>query len=255
MYRPRVIPALLLKNKGLVKTIRFDRKDPKYIGDPINAVRIFNDLDADELMFLDITASEQKRSVSVELVKNIGDEAYMPFAVGGGITTLDQIREIMTNGAEKVVLNTITISNPSLIREASEVFGNQSIIVSIDVKKDFLGRYKVAVAGGTRKTDISPVEHAWNMYKMGAGEIMITSIQQEGTMSGYDYELIRAVSEKVPIPVIACGGAGNLEHLKMAVEKGKADAVAAGSIFVFHGPRNAVLVNYPDRIALTKLFN
>ena len=252
MFIPRIIPVLLLKNKGLVKTVKF--KSPKYIGDPINAVKIFNDLKADELIFLDITASKEKRTISVDLVKDIGDEAFMPFGVGGGINKIEQIEQILKVGAEKVILNTYAILNPDLIYKASGVFGSQSIVVSIDVKRSIFGKYEVYIKDGTEKTKKNPVELAKQVEDSGAGELIINSIDRDGMMTGYDTELFESVSSSVRIPVVGCGGAGNPEHLKEGFFKGQVHALAAGSMFVFHGPRKAVLINYPTKEEIKNLF-
>ena len=253
MFRPRIIPVLLLKGKGLVKTVRF--KDPRYIGDPINAVRIFNDLEADELVFLDITASRENRCVSLDLVRQIGDEAFMPFAVGGGITGPDQMERLFKAGAEKVVINTGAVENPRLIEEAAGHFGSQSIIVSIDVKQTLFKRQKVFVRDGREKTLLDPVTWAREAEDLGAGEIMIHAMDRDGTMTGYDLELVRQVSDAVSVPVIACGGAGSVEDFRHGFDRGKAHALAAGSLFVYHGPRKAVLVNYPSRAEISALFD
>lgn len=253
MFLPRIIPVLLLKGKGLVKTVKF--KDPKYIGDPINAVKIFNDLKADELVFLDITASKEGRTISVELVKDIGDEAFMPFGVGGGISSISQIEQLLKAGAEKVIINTNFILKPELIEEAAKVFGSQSIVVSIDVKKTFLGKYECWIKDGSENSKFNPVELARKAESSGAGELIINSIDLDGLMNGYDTGLIRAVADTVTIPVVACGGAGNNEHLLQGYSEGNAHALAAGSMFVFHGPRRAVLINYPSKNELIQLFN
>jgi cyclase len=254
MFIPRVIPVLLLKDKGLVKTIKFDKKRAKYIGDPINAVRIFNDLEADELIFLDINATKEHRTISKELVKNIGDEAFMPFAVGGGIRTLDDIKQLLAAGAEKVVINTMAIEDREFINKASAIFGNQSIIISIDLVKK-RNEYLIYTIGGTKKAKISLPDYLGQIQQAGAGEIFINSIDRDGAMSGYDLEMIRFITSKVSVPVIACGGAGNLVHLKEAIDAGGASACAAGSMFVYHGSRNAVLINYPEKKELEKIFN
>ena len=253
MFLPRVIPVLLLKGKGLVKTVKF--KDPKYIGDPINAVKIFNDLKADELVFLDITASKEGRTVSVDLVKDIGDEAFMPFGVGGGINNIKQIEQLLKAGAEKVIINTNAIINPGLIDEASRVFGSQSIVVALDIRKTLFGKYECWIKDGSENTKASPVDMAKKAENLGAGELIINSIDLDGTMTGYNIDLIKSIAEIVSIPVVACGGAGNLEHLKQCYFDGKAHALAAGSMFVFHGPRRAVLINYPSKCELKQLFN
>lgn len=252
MFLPRIIPVLLLKGKGLVKTVKFN--EPRYIGDPINAVKIFNDLKADELIFLDITASKENRCISNQLIKDIGDEAFMPFGVGGGIGSIEQIEQILKAGAEKVVINTSALLNPKLIEEAAKIFGSQSIVVSIDVKKSFWGKYEVWNKDGIVNTKQDPVIAGKNAEDYGAGELMINSIDLDGTMVGYDIKLIKSISDNVSIPVIACGGAGNLNHLKEAYYKGNAHALATGSLFVYHGPRKAVLINYPSKEELLKVF-
>ncbi|NUM50614.1 MAG: imidazole glycerol phosphate synthase subunit HisF [Flavobacteriales bacterium] len=252
MFRPRIIPVLLLKNKGLVKTINF--KSPTYIGDPINAVKIFNDMRSDELVFLDITASVENRLPLPEIISNISDEAYMPFAVGGGIKSINDVKAMIGAGAEKVVINSAAVTNPELISQVAELFGRQSIIVSIDVKKNLFGKQKVYTHSGTKQTALNPIEHAIEMEKRGAGEILINSIDKEGCMTGYDIDLIKKITSVVKIPVIAVGGAGNLEHIKQAVTEGGASAAAAGSLFVYHGPLKGVLINYPEQKVLQNLF-
>ena len=261
MFHPRIIPCLLLKEKGLVKTVQF--KDPRYIGDPINAVRIFNDKEADELIFLDIMASRnsgffrfrRKEPIAFELIAKISRECMMPLSYGGGITTIEEIKQLLGTGVEKVIINTQAIENPRFIKEASEIFGSQSIIVSIDAKKDSWGVYEVFIRGGTRATGKSPVEFARDMVVSGAGELMINSIDRDGTMTGYDIGLIKTVSDAVPVPVIACGGAGRTEDLFDAYMNGHASAMAAGSMFVYHGRKRAVLINYPTRHELESLFS
>jgi len=253
MFLPRIIPVLLLKGKGLVKTVRF--KEPKYIGDPINAVKIFNDLKADELIFLDITASKEGRIVSVDLVKDIGDEAFMPFGVGGGISDIKQIEHILKAGAEKVVINTNAVLKPGLIEEAARIFGSQSIVVSLDTKKTLFGKYECWIKDGSENTKEHPIDLAKKAEDSGAGELIINSIDLDGVMTGYDFEMIRSIADIMSIPVVACGGAGKLEHLKEGYFKGNAHALAAGSMFVFHGPRRAVLINYPSKSELKQLFN
>jgi cyclase len=253
MYRPRVIPILLLKGMGLVKSIKF--KDYRYIGDPINAVKIFNDLKADELVFLDILASKEKRTISLDFVRNVGDEANMPFAVGGGIRTLQHIKEIINAGAEKVVINTYAVENPDFIKQASNVFGSSTIVISIDVKKKFLGKKQVYTIGGSKPTGRDPVDFARLMEEKGAGEIIINSIENDGLMTGYDLELVEEVSKAVSIPVVAAGGAGELKDFPNAVNDCYASAVAAGSMFVYHGARKAVLVNYPSNDELKRVFS
>lgn len=252
MFLPRIIPVLLLKDLGLVKTIRF--KNPRYLGDPINAVRIFNDLQADELVFLDIQASKQNRSISLDIVREISDEAFMPFAVGGGICDIKTVEEILKNGAEKVVLNTSIINNCDFIKQIADHFGSQSIIASVDVKNNFFNKKNVWTKSNTINTKLDPVELAIKVQDYGAGEILINSIERDGCMCGYDLELLKIISKAVSIPVIACGGAGNLQHLKAGYDAG-AHSLAAGSLFVYHSERRAVLVNYPSKAEVIKIFN
>lgn len=248
MFRPRVIPVLLLSGNGLVKTRKFG--EPKYIGDPINAVRIFNDLKADELVFLDIMASREGRTISPDFVRKVGEESNMPFAVGGGIRTLDDIRGLMNVGAEKVVLNTHAATDSSLVEAAAQAFGTSTIVVCIDVKGDVFGRPRTWTHGGTRSTGQSPEAFARQMEQKGAGEIIVQSIPRDGMMKGYDLDLIRRISDSITIPVIALGGAGSPAHLRLAHVEGHATGLAAGSLFVFHGPKRGVLINYPERSEL-----
>jgi cyclase len=252
MYRPRVIPVLLLKNKGLVKSVKF--KDHRYIGDPINAVRIFNDLKADELAFIDILATRENRTISTEFVKKVGEEANMPFSAGGGIRTLEDIRKVLEAGAEKVILNTIAGENPGFIRKAADAFGSSTISVCIDVKNDFFGKEKVWIKAGTKSINSNPVQYARHMEESGAGEIIIQSIDRDGSMIGYDVDLIKRIAESVTIPVVSLGGAGKWEHLVDLNALVSLNGLAAGSLFVYHGERHAVLVNYPARHEILKLF-
>lgn len=253
MLRTRVIPVLLLKDAGLVKTIKF--KNPKYVGDPINAVRIFNEKEVDELVFLDISATPNKRKPNFSLIKDIAGEAFMPFGYGGGITNLNEIENLFKLGVEKIILNTSAYQNTELIIEASKIFGSQSIVVAIDVKKSLFGYYQVIIECGKRKTNIGLTDYAKKVEEFGAGEIYINSIDNDGLMNGYDLKLIKQVSENVSVPVVACGGAGKLNHFKEAVETGGASAVSAGSMFVFQGVHRAVLITYPDYNELENLFN
>lgn len=245
MFRPRVIPVLLLYNGGLVKTTGFGK--PRYVGDPINAVRIFNDLKADELVFLDILATKQKRVISLDFVTKVGEEANMPFAVGGGIRSLDTIRRVLGAGAEKVVINSYAAEAPDFIAEASRTFGSSTITVCMDVKQTWRGRTRTWTRSGTKPTRYSPEDFARLMEQKGAGEIILQSIVRDGTMQGYDIDLISRISAAVTIPVVALGGAGNIGHLAQAYREGRASGLAAGSMFVFHGPKRGVLINYPER--------
>ena len=251
MLKTRVIPCLLLKDKGLVKTIQFN--EPRYVGDPINAVRIFNTKKVDELVFLDISATREGKKLPLDMVLNIATECSMPFAVGGGINSVDEIRQILHLGAEKIVINTHAIGNPSLIREAANLFGSQSVVASIDARRRNDNSYEVFTHGGTVATGRDPVGLARELEAMGAGEILLTSIDRDGTMQGYDLELIRMVADATRVPIIACGGARRIDDFAEAVDKGHASAVAAGSMFVFHGKRHAVLINFPTREELEVL--
>lgn len=251
MFRPRVIPVLLLRNTGLVKTIKY--KNPIYIGDPINAVRIFNDLEVDELAFLDIVAIHEKRTVSVELVKELGDEAFMPFAVGGGINTVEQAVSLINAGAEKVVMNTAFWEKPEVVSQIAKTLGNQSVVISIDINKTWFGKYRMYVKSGTESTTFDPITAAKKAEDLGAGEIILNYIPYDSEMNGYNLEIINQVAKSVNIPIIAGCGAGSLNHFKPAINSG-AHAVAAGSMFVYHGPRRAVLINYPSKKDLILTF-
>jgi imidazole glycerol-phosphate synthase subunit HisF len=243
MRRTRVIPTLLIQNAGLVKGKRF--RNHIYVGDPINAVKIFNDKEVDELAILDISATKQKKPPNIIQINEIASEAFMPVSYGGGINRIEQVDQILFHGIEKVILNTSALDNPSLVTEIARKYGNQSVIVSIDVKKDWLGRDFVYSHNGKKNTKKSPSQFAKECENRGAGEIMLTSIDREGTYSGYDLELIKSIAETISIPIIANGGAGSFKDFKEAISNG-ASAVAAGNLFVFQGPHNAVLISYID---------
>jgi len=251
LFRPRIIPVLLLQNQGLVKSVAF--KNHRYIGDPINTVKIFNDLKADEIVFLDILASKEKRTVSLEFVKKIGEEANMPFAVGGGISTIDQVQTIIAAGAEKVIINTHAL-NLKFIRSAADTFGSSTIVVCLDVKKRFIGKNQTWIMSGEKSTSYTPVDFALMMQDHGAGELIVQSIERDGMMQGYDINLIKSVSETVTIPVVALGGAGNINHMKQVCNEANASGLAAGSMFVYHGARRGILLSYPDKNDLSNLF-
>lgn len=250
MNRTRVIPVLLLRGRGLVKTIRF--KEPKYIGDPINSVRIFNEKEVDELIFLDITATPEGRGPDFDLLADIAGEAFMPMGYGGGITTLDQVRQVFALGFEKVIINSAGYGSGELIQQSAAIFGAQSIVGGIDARKTLLGRYELASHGGRTKQVGTLKDHIARLERLGVGEIFINAIDRDGTQSGYDLKLVKEVSTSCSVPVIACGGAGSIEHLAEAVHQGGASAVAAGSMFVFVGPHRAVLITYPDRDLLSR---
>ncbi len=252
MFRPRIIPVLLIKNNALVKSIQF--KNHQYIGDPINAVKIFNDLKADELIFLDIDASIEKRLISTEFVQTLAEETNMPFSVGGGIRSLSDIQKLIAAGAEKVVLSSIAFENPNFVQQAVENFGSSTISICIDVKKNLFGKQKTYTRNGKKSHDISVIEFAKLMQQKGAGEIIIQSIEQDGKMEGYDLKLIADISKAVSVPVVALGGAGSLSDMKSAYFEGNANAMAAGSLFVYQSKKRGVLVNYPNKTELTRIF-
>ena len=252
MIRKRIIPVLLLKNNGLYKGVGYDKY--VYIGDPINAVKIFNDMEVDELIFLDIEASKNNKVISQEFVEKLSEECFMPFSVGGGIKSLKDAKKLISAGAEKIILNNWAINKPELITEISNSFGSQSIVVAVDTKKNWLGKQKVYSLSGKKSTDLNLDEWIMEIEKRGAGEILINSIEMDGKMSGYNIELINRVSKSVNIPVIAGCGAGSVAHFKDAIKAG-AEACAGGSVFVFHGPRRGVLINYPSKEEIKNIYN
>lgn len=252
MYRSRVIPCLLLKDKGLYKTIRF--KDPKYLGDPINTLRLFNGKEVDEVIVLDIMASINGLEPNLTYLKKLANECFMPICYGGGISTIEQIESLFKIGIEKVSFNTALHKNSDLVKQASKNFGVQSIVASIDIKKKLFNSYSVFIEGGSRDLKIGPVEYAKRAEELGVGEILINSIDRDGMMNSYDYDLIQQVSSAVSVPVIACGGASSLEDCVKAVDHG-ASAAAAGSLFVYYGPKKAVLINYPTQEELILAFS
>jgi imidazole glycerol-phosphate synthase subunit HisF len=252
MLRVRTIPCLLLKDGGLVKTIRF--AEPRYLGDPINAVRIFNEKCVDELVFLDISATARGEGPDFELLADIASEAFMPLSYGGGVSCLEHVRRLYAIGVEKVIINTALADRPELISEAAEFGGSSGVVASMDVKRNWLGRYGVFVGGGRRDVGRDPVEYARELEQRGAGELLLNSIDRDGTMEGYDLELVRRITGAVGIPVVATGGAGRPEHFKAAVQHGAA-AVAAGSMFVFYGKHRAVLITYPGHEELERVFS
>jgi len=252
MLQARIIPCLLLKGQGLVKGKNF--REHKYVGDPINAVKIFNYLEADELLFLDISATAEKRLPPLDLVQKIADQSLMPFGVGGGISSVEDAKSVIQAGAEKVCLNTTAFENPKVITDVANVFGNQAVVVSVDYriingkKRIFTrcGKHEVKTEFGAMLNDLT---------KMGAGEIIINSIDKEGSFSGYDIQTIQEVSKSVKVPVLASGGASSIDDLNRAIKEGCAQAAVAGSMFVFHGPRRAVLINYPSKEELAVIRN
>lgn len=251
MYQSRVIPVLLCNLEGsLVKTQKF--KKPVYVGDPVNAVKIFNDKEVDELIFLDITATAQGRKPNIKYIKEIATEAFMPLCYGGGLNNIDDIRSVIKAGIEKVAINSALEKDPDLITRTADLLGSSSTVASIDVKKDFWGKYRVAVRNASKNLSIPVLEFAQMLEAKGAGEIVLNSVDRDGVMEGFDLPLIQEISRQVSIPVIACGGAGNVSHLKQAIDAG-ASAVAAGSMFVFQGKHRAVLISYPSQQELSGL--
>lgn len=250
MARVRIIPCLLLRGHGLVKTRKF--KDPVYLGDPVNVVRIFNEKEVDELVVLDIDASREGREPNYEVIAEIAGECFMPIAYGGGVRTLEQARRLIRCGVEKVAINTAATESYDVIREAAQVFGSQAVVGAVDVKKTLLGGYRVVGKSASAEMKMPLDEHVQGLVAAGAGEIFLNSVDRDGTMEGYDLPLIRRVSQQISVPVIACGGAGSIDHLAAAVHEGGASAVAAGSMFVFHGRLRAVLINYPQGLELTR---
>lgn len=250
MADTRVIPVLLLQNTGLVKTVQF--ASPTYVGDPINAIHIFNEKEVDELVFLDISATTGSRLPPFDLIRDIASECFMPLCYGGGLSSVEDVARVIEVGVEKVALNAAAFERPSVVEESAKRFGSQSIVVSIDARRSG-GAFDVFTRNATTRTRVSAVAHAKRAEDCGAGEILLTSIDRDGTRSGYDVELIEQVSTAVSIPVIACGGAGGLNDFVAATKHG-ASAVAAGSMFVFHGKRRAVLLSYPRSETLQALF-
>jgi len=252
MLLPRVMPCLLLQDEELVKTAQF--KSPKYVGDPVNVISIFNDLEVDEIVLLDIGATKRKKKPDFDVIRRVANECMMPMAYGGGIAELADIQTVLEIGVEKVILNSAAVRNPNLVREAAKVFGSQAIVVSIDARKRLLRRgYEVYTESGSRATGRSPVEQARIAEDLGAGEILLTSIEREGTMKGYDLDLVAPVCQAVSIPVIANGGAGAREDLGRPIREAGASAAAAGALFVFQGPSRGVLINFPERHDLERI--
>lgn len=244
IVRPRIIPVLLIENRRLIKTIKF--KHPTYIGDPINAIKIFNEKEVDELLLIDRSKSISKQEPDYELLKSIASEAFMPLAYGGGINNVNQVKKILSIGFEKVVLNTSIINNEKLITEISELFGSQSIVVSIDVKKSIFGYYLLCFKSGMIKRKYNIVSFCKKMEELGAGEIFINSIDRDGTMLGYDLQLVKSISQSVNIPIIACGGASNIDDLYKVLNLGGASAAAASSMFIYYGRNKGVLITFPE---------
>lgn len=242
MPNVRIIPVLLLHKGGLYKTAQF--KNAAYIGDPVNTVRIFNEKEADELVILDYRASKDGYKIDLHKIEEISGEAFMPMAYGGGIASFDDAKKIFDAGYEKIVLNSILFAKPGLVKEIAAVYGAQAVIGSIDAKKNIFGKYKIFSHSGTKNTGHDPVEWAQQLEQMGVGEIMLNCIDRDGSWAGYEESLVEKVSRAVSVPLIACGGAGNMDHMKAAVKAG-ASAVAAGSMFVYQKKGMGVLISFP----------
>lgn len=246
MLTSRIIPVLLVKNKGLVKTVQF--REPKYVGDPLNAVRIFNEKEADELTVLDIDATKDNREPDYRMIEQLASECRMPLCYGGGVKTVDQAKRILGLGVEKIALSSVAVDSPALISELAKQVGRQSVVVVMDVKREkglFGSRYDIYTHNGTRRLKMNPVEFAEKMQAEGAGEVMVNSIDCDGMMQGYDLELIHKVKSAISVPLTALGGAGSLDDIRKLIATEGLIGAAAGSLFVFKGKYRAVLINYP----------
>jgi len=242
MLKHRVIPCLLLRNRGLVKTLRF--KNPRYVGDPINVVRIFNEKEVDELMVLDIMASKVPHEPDYEMIEQIAGECFMPLCYGGGVRTVEQARRLFALGVEKICLQTAALHDISIITELADRFGSQAVVVSIDIKRNWRGLPQLYAAASGKTLGRHWLDYLHSAVSAGAGEVLLNSVDRDGTMSGMDLDLIRRAATELSVPLVAVGGVGSLTDIKAATDAG-ASAVAAGAFFVFHGPHRAVLISYP----------
>ncbi len=252
MLKHRIIPSLLLKNGLLVKTLKF--ANPKYVGDPINAIRVFNTKEVDELMVIDIDASKYKKEPNYSLIEQIAGECFMPLCYGGGIRTVDQASKIFKLGVEKISIQTAAIEDLDLVTRLADKFGSQSVIVSVDIKKDWLQRPRLYLSSEGKPIDLYWLDFIKNAVDRGAGEILLNAVDKDGTLKGPDLKLIELASENINTPLIAIGGISSLDDIRSVVKAG-ASAVAAGAFFVFHGPHKAVLITYPQHQELVSLFN
>lgn len=252
MLQTRVIPVLLLGKMGMVKTIRF--KQPRYVGDVVNAVRLFNDKEVDELVVLDIEATAKKR-IQFELIEQLASEAFMPLTYGGGITSVEDVAQLLRLGVEKVVLNAALFTHPELLSQIAKRFGASTVIASVDFKKNIWGKWLVYSHNGQRATGIHPLDFCQQCEAQGAGELLLHSIGTDGMMQGYPVEIMQQLASSVSIPVIACGGAGSLQHMQQLAVQSGMQAFAAGSMFIYYGPHKAVLINYPDAATLRRTFD
>lgn len=246
MLRPRIIPCLLVKDKGLVKTVNFD--NPKYVGDPINAVRIFNEKEVDELIVLDIDATTTNREPDYQMIEHLAAECRMPFCYGGGVRTVGQVIKILGLGVEKIAISSAVIENPQLVTESAKCVGNQSLVVVLDIKKSTKdGKYEIWIHNGHKNTGKNPIDFAQQVERLGAGEIVINSINNDGLMKGYDFTFIEKMREAISVPLTVLGGAGSLQDIGKLINMFGIIGAAAGSLFVFKGAYKAVLINYPNR--------
>jgi cyclase len=244
MLNPRIIPCLLVHNRGLVKTTKF--KDPKYVGDPLNAVKIFNEKEVDEIIVVDIDASRLSKEPDYKMIENLAIECRMPLCYGGGIKTVEQAQRIFNLGVEKIAISSLAIDSPQLVTSIAERVGNQSVVIVLDVKKQFFGNnYELYIHNGTKSTGINPISFAKEMQRLGAGEIVVNSIDQDGVMKGYDLNLINKLRDAIHIPMTVLGGAGTYEDIGHLIQQHGIIGAAAGSLFVFKGKYRAVLINYP----------
>jgi len=250
MLKTRIIPTLLLKNRGFYKGEKF--KNYKYVGDPINTIKIFNEKEVDELVILDIISSKENKPIDFEYLKEIVSEAFMPVGYGGGIKSVEDAKKLFSIGIEKVILNTNAILDFDLIKKLVDIFGSQSVVFSLDVKKNIFGQKKVYIKSGTQKVKYNYLELSLKMQELGVGEIILNDIDRDGTFKGYDLDLIKEISNKLNIPLIASGGARNLEDFRLAKEAG-AHACAAGGMFVYHMPHRAVVISYPKYEEIRKI--
>lgn len=253
MKRGRVIPVLLLQNKGLYKTVKFDKG--KYIGDPINAVKIFNEKQCDELIFLDITASKLKKEIDFKLVGEIASECFMPLAYGGGIYNSFQIEKLLKTGVEKIIINSVLFDNPGFVAEAVRNFGSSTIVASIDVKKNLLGKYNLYSHSRKSLPGKSVSDFSVWIEEQNVGEIMINVVDNDGMMKGYDTQLAQKISEPLSMPVVFCGGCRDFEDISNLLTATQVSAAAVGSYFVFHGPHRGVLISYPSPEQIGKIYN
>lgn len=243
MFSPRIIPVLLYRNVGLVKSVKF--RDYTYIGDPINAVRIFNQFFADEIIILDIEASKKGSFIDLQLVKEVGEEANMPFSVGGGIDSLEKINQLLKNGAEKAILNTAALNNVDFIRDAADYFGSSTITVCVDIKKNLFGKYQVYTHSRQKTLGLPYLDYIRRVEDCGAGEIIIQSVDNDGMMGGYDHKLYESLSRTVSIPIVALGGAGDMHDMLALWNHTSVNSFSAGSMFVYYNKMKGVLINYP----------